>query len=486
MPPDATLANLAERLGIDYDGPVTVIDDVHHDSRGVRPGSLFVAIPGATADGHDHAPAAVEGGAVALVVERPLDLAVPQIVVENARRALPIVAAEVHGHPSRDLTVIGVTGTNGKTTVTHMIESIAHSAGLTPGIVGTIGARIDGDPVRLARTTPEASDLQRLLAAMRDRHVDLAALEVSSHALSLGRVDGVVFTVAAFTNLSHDHLDFHGDMEQYYRAKARLFTPERSRVAVVWVEDEWGRRLLDDSTVPVVTVGMEPTCDVAGSDIRVDPRGSHFTLTMRGVERRIRMPLPGRFNVANALIAAACADRAGVPFDEIATGLETLPPVPGRLEPVTANASFAVIVDYAHAPDPIAAVIDDVRSLGARRVIAVVGAGGDRDRAKRPLMGKAAATADLAVITSDNPRSEDPLEIIEAVTAPVVDLDHVVVEPDRRLAIRFALESAEPGDVVLVLGKGHEQGQEFADHTEPFDDRLVAAEELVRTTEARR
>jgi UDP-N-acetylmuramoyl-L-alanyl-D-glutamate--2,6-diaminopimelate ligase len=485
MPPDVSLADLAARLGVEYDGPVVMIDDVHHDSRSAGPGSLFVAIPGATSDGHDFAQGALTVGAAALVVERPLDVDAPQLVVDSARHALPILAAEVHGHPSRALTVVGVTGTNGKTTVTHMIESIARAAGRVPGIVGTIGARIDREDVPQARTTPESSDLQRLLATMRDRHVDIAAIEVSSHALSLGRVDGVMFSVAAFTNLTRDHLDFHHDMESYFRAKASLFTPERSCVAVVWVEDEWGRRLVDETSLDVRTVGMTADCDVAGSNVRVDTRSSRFDLTVHGETIVVTMPLPGRFNVANALVAAACAAEAGIGPGAIAAGLKALPPVPGRLEPVAGAQSFAVIVDYAHAPEPIAAVIAEVRALGAGRVIVVVGAGGDRDREKRPLMGAAASTADLVFVTSDNPRSEDPAAIIAAVMEGVDDADHVVIEPNRREAIERALRAARAGDVVLVLGKGHEQGQEFADHTEPFDDRVVAAEALVALREGR-
>ncbi|MDJ0960197.1 MAG: UDP-N-acetylmuramoyl-L-alanyl-D-glutamate--2,6-diaminopimelate ligase [Acidimicrobiia bacterium] len=477
MPPDVPLNELADRLGIAYHGPVVVVDDVHHDSRTAGPGSLFVAIPGAVVDGHDYAETAVAAGAVALVVERPLELDVPQLVVENARRALPVVAAEVHGHPSAELTVIGVTGTNGKTTVTYMLESIARAAGRVPGLVGTTGARIDGAPVPVTRTTPESSDLQRLLAAMRDRHVDIAALEVSSHALALGRVDGVSFAVSAFTNLSHDHLDFHVDMEDYYRAKASLFSANRSRVGIVWVEDDWGRRLVDEIETPVRTVGFSPGCDVQGANVRVDTVSSHFDITAGGSTASVAMPLPGRFNVANALIAAACAMEAGIPLEDVAAGLNDLPPVPGRLELVPGTGPFTVIVDYAHSPDAISEVIDEARAFGAARVIVVIGAGGDRDREKRPLMGEAAAAADLTIITTDNPRSEDPAAIVEQVASGAGSDEHIVIELDRRTAISSALGAAREGDVVLVLGKGHEQGQEFADHVEPFDDRAVVREE---------
>jgi UDP-N-acetylmuramoyl-L-alanyl-D-glutamate--2,6-diaminopimelate ligase len=485
MPPETPLTDLAARLGVEYDGPVVIVDDVHHDSRAARPGSMFVAIPGANVDGHDYAAAAVAAGAVALVVERPLGLEVPQLVVDSARRALPIVAAEVHGHPSESLTVIGVTGTNGKTTVTYMLEAIAGAAGRICGLVGTTGARIDGRAIPVARTTPESSDLQRLLADMRDRHVDIAALEVSSHALAMGRVDGVSFTVGAFTNLSQDHLDFHVDMEDYYRAKASLFEAGRTRIGIVWVEDEWGRRLVDEASVPVRTVGFGPGCDVRGGDVRVDTTSSRFTIAFGDDSVDVTMPLPGRFNVANALIAAACALEAGIELETIAAGLAGLPAVPGRLELVPGTGPFTVIVDYAHSPDAIEQIIAEARGFGAVRVIVIIGAGGDRDHGKRPMMGAAAAAADLTFITSDNPRSEDPDAIIAQLIAGVGSSDRVVVESDRRTAIRLALEAADRGDVVLVLGKGHEQGQEFGDRIEPFDDRAVVTEEWRRLETAR-
>jgi len=477
MPPDTPLTDLASRLGVTYDGPVVVVDDVHHDSRDAGPGSLFVAIPGSNVDGHDYAARAVAAGAVALVVERPLELDVPQLVVDSARRALPVVAAEVHGNPSEALTVVGVTGTNGKTTVTYMLESITRAAGRIPGLVGTTGARIDGDEVPIARTTPEASDLQRLLGAMRDRHVDLAALEVSSHALALGRVDSVSFAVSAFTNLSRDHLDFHVDMDDYYQAKASLFAADRTRTGIVWVEDEWGRRLADEADVPVRTVGFAEGCDVRGSRVRVDTVSSSFDIANDGATVSVTMPLPGRFNVANALVAAACALEADIDLEAIRNGLEQLPPVPGRLELVPGTGPLTVIVDYAHSPDAVSNVVAQAEEFGARRVIVVIGAGGDRDREKRPLMGAAAASADLTFITSDNPRSEDPSAIIEQLVRGAGAGSGITVGPDRRRAIAMALAAARDGDVVLVLGKGHEQGQEFVDHVEPFDDREVVREE---------
>ena len=295
--------------------------------------------------------------------------------------------------------------------------------------------------------------------------------------MALGRVDGVRFSVGAFTNLSHDHLDFHIDMEDYYNAKATLFDAERTRTGIVWVEDEWGRRLLEESDIPMRTVGFAEGCDIRGSNVRVDTSSSRFDISVGGATVSVAMPLPGRFNVANALIAAACALEAGIELDTVAAGLDTLPPVPGRLELVPGTGPFTVIVDYAHSPDAISEVIDQARDFGAERVLVVIGAGGDRDREKRPLMGKAAAEADRTFVTSDNPRSEDPAAIIQEVAAGAGDGPHITIELDRRTAIGMALEEAEEGDVVLVLGKGHEQGQEFADRVEPFDDR-----EVVRTS----
>jgi UDP-N-acetylmuramoyl-L-alanyl-D-glutamate--2,6-diaminopimelate ligase len=484
MPGDARsrpdLARLAAVVGgrVSGDGAV-VPDDVRHDSRSVGAGDLFVARRGARSDGHDFAAAAVERGAAALCVEHLLDLPVPQLVVADARRALPALAAEVHGHPAESLTVIGVTGTNGKTTVTYMLEAIVSAAGRRAGVVGTVGARIAGTPAALERTTPESSDLQRLLRAMVDAGVDVAALEVSSHALRLGRVDGIVFDVAAFTNLSQDHLDFHGTMEDYFATKATLFTPSRARRGVVCIDDDHGRRLAASATVPVTTVAVGAAGDVTATDVDLTPDGSTFVLGAGDGAATVRLPLAGSFNVANAAVAGAAAVAAGIDLETVRRGLEALPGVPGRFESVRAGQDFAVIVDYAHTPDAVASVITQARRLCDGRVIAVLGAGGDRDRAKRPAMGAALASADVAVVTSDNPRSEDPDAIIAAVLAGATgagDAAEIVVEPDRRSAIAVALGRARHGDVVLVLGKGHEQGQEFAAGSVPFDDREVAAQ----------
>jgi len=473
------LADVAARTqSVRLVGGDAAITDLDHDSRRVGPGVGFVAVPGATSDGHDFASTAVAAGAPALVVERPLDLAVPQLVVERVRPLMAALAAEVHGHPSLALVVIGVTGTNGKTTVTHMVEAIAGAAGRRTGLIGTVGARIGDNPEPLDHTTPEATELQRLLHQMVDAGVEVVAMEVSSHALALGRADEIVFDVVAFTNLSQDHLDFHVDMERYFAAKRSLFVSERAARAVVFVDDAWGRRLAGEITLPTWTVGFTPDRDVSATRTIATAAGTTMRIATPVGELTATVRLAGGFNAANALVAAACALAAGIPGGAVATGLAAMPPVPGRFEPVDGGQDFAVIVDYAHTPDAIAAVVAAVRPLTAGRVIAVGGAGGDRDRAKRPMMGAALAAADLAVLTSDNPRSEDPAGILAEVAAGVPPGATVVVEPDRRLAIRRALAAAATGDIVLVLGKGHETGQQIGATRIPFDDRKVAAAEL--------
>lgn len=475
-----TLRDVASALGSDFTGANVALADVHHDSREARAGSLFAAIVGAQADGHDHARGAVARGAAALLVERRLPLDVPQIVVTDSRAAMATAAAVVHGRPSQHLDIIGITGTNGKTTVAHMVEWIGRSAGKTTGLIGTLGARIGSRRVTLERTTPESSDVQRLLAEMVGASVGLVAMEVSSHALALSRVDEITYAVAAFTNLSRDHLDFHGDMDAYFAQKSRLFVPERADHAVIWVDDPWGARLARATQLPVVTVGFGKGSDVAAERLVTAAGKSSFTFHADGQSSAVTIPVPAAFNVANALVAAAACLEAGIEFDQVCAGLETLQPVPGRFEVVPGSWEFQVLVDYAHTPEAVATAIGEARRLTDGRVLAVVGAGGDRDPEKRPLMGAAAATADLAFVTSDNPRSEDPQAIIAAVVSGVGDRERLVVEPDRRAAIRAAVRSARADDIVLVLGKGHEQGQEFSDgRKEPFDDRVVAREEAM-------
>lgn len=453
--------------------------DVHMDSRAVTPGSLYVAISGSQADGHDFVDAAIERGAVALAVEDPSPTTLPYLVLEDTRAALGWMAAAVHRHPSHSLGTIGITGTNGKTTVAHMLAAIYSGPGRSAAVIGTVSANL-GNVDASPRTTPEASDLHRILRSLLDDRVTDVAIEVSSHAMVMGRINGVEFNRVAFTNLSQDHLDYHGTMEEYFAAKASLFHPQWAPDGVVWVDDPWGRRLVAESGIPVTTVGTHPGADVEIRYGEDTPSGSSFTLGIGGEPIEVRNSVAGRFNVANAAIALTCAYLDGLDLEESTAKLAAMPGVPGRYNTVENDLGLWVVVDYAHTPDAIAGVVEQSRHLSDGKIIAVVGAGGDRDREKRPLMGAAAATADLAVITTDNPRSEDPALILEQVAAGVPQGSSSVIVPDRRSAIRLALDQAEAGDVVLILGKGHETTQEFADRVVPFDDCAVAREELSR------
>jgi UDP-N-acetylmuramoyl-L-alanyl-D-glutamate--2,6-diaminopimelate ligase len=480
---------LGELDGFELTGdPDVEVDAITHDSRRVEPGACFACIPGARTDGHDHAPEAVARGAVALLVERPLPLAVPQARVPSVRAALGPLAATLYGHPSETMRVLGVTGTNGKTTTTYLLEAIGRRAGERVGVIGTVGARIAGETVATEHTTPEASDLQELLARMRDATVSTVAMEVSSHALEQHRVDGVQFAAVCFTNLSHEHLDYHGTLDAYFEAKARLFDPRRARSAAVNVDDPRGLELaarVRTTDLDLWTFAVDDeSADVTAETPSFAPDGTAFTLVDRRAGERValRLPLVGPFNLANALAAAATARAAGVPLAAIADGLAQPLVVPGRFERVDAGQPFAVLVDYAHTPDALGRVLAAARPLAGAggRVVCVFGCGGDRDPAKRPLMGAAvAAAADVAVLTSDNPRSEDPQAIADAVlpglaTGPAA----VTVELDRRVAIATALAAAAPGDVVVIAGKGHETGQTAGGRTRPFDDRVVARAEL--------
>ena len=455
-----------------------VIGDVVFDSREVRPGSLFCCVPGAIDDGHAYAAAAVEAGAAALLVERWLDdVAAPQVRVPSVREAMGAVAAVVFGDPAASLSMAGITGTNGKTTTTYLLESIWRAAGVRPGVIGTTGARVDGEPVPLARTTPEAPDLHRLLARMRAAGVDGVAMEVSSHALAQHRVGGVRFDAAAFTNLSQDHLDFHPSMEAYFAAKASLFTPARTACAVVNLDDAWGRRLLQNPAVPTTTYGLDPGADLRATDVSSTVEGLAFRVEDVAFRSRLR----GMFNVSNCLAAVALGRALGITLEVAAHGLAAVEGVPGRVEPIEEGQDFLVVVDYAHTPDSIRSVLQAARPLVSGRLIVVFGCGGDRDRAKRPLMGAAATSlADLTIVTSDNPRSEDPLAIVADIEPGAREGGgDFVVELDRRAAIGLAVERARPGDVVVIAGKGHEPYQEIGGDTVPFDDRQVAREALV-------
>jgi UDP-N-acetylmuramoyl-L-alanyl-D-glutamate--2,6-diaminopimelate ligase len=455
--------------------------DVVMNADDAHPGALFACVLGSRADGHEFAPDAVARGASALLVERWLELPVTQVRVASVRAAIGPVAAEVFARPADRMTVVGVTGTNGKTTTTYLLESVFRAARLRAGVIGTTGVRIDGDVTPFPRTTPEAPDLQRLLARMADAAVEAVAMEVSSHGLDQHRVDGVRFACAVFTNLSQDHLDYHPSMRAYLAAKARLFTPAMSAMGVVNADSPEGRTIaaLD---LPTITYGIDAEADVRATDVVPDAAGTRFRVGDVVIESRLR----GRFNVENCLAAFAAARAIGIDDRAAAEGIATLRGVPGRLEVVEAGQDFLVIVDYAHTPDGIRNVLRAARPLAPGRVIIVFGCGGDRDRAKRPRMGEAATSmADLTIVTSDNPRSEDPLSIIDQIEPGArAGGRPYEVEPDRRAAIARAIRLARTGDVVVIAGKGHETGQELADRTIPFDDRQVAAE-AVRSSGSR-
>jgi UDP-N-acetylmuramoyl-L-alanyl-D-glutamate--2,6-diaminopimelate ligase len=445
-------------------GAPTDVTDLAYDTGLVQPGALFFCVPGARADGHDFAQDAVERGAAALVVERPLEQQVPQLVVESSRAAMAAAADEFFERPTEELLLAGVTGTNGKTTTTFLLHSIFAAAGMRPGLIGTIESRVGGEVRPAVRTTPEAIDLQRTFRAMLDAEDRSCAMEATSHGSELGRLDRVRFKALAFTNLTQDHLDFHGSMDRYYEAKRRLFADaEPAPAAAVNIGDEWGRRLADElqrlDRAPLLTYGLTDDADI---------REHTFATRLRG-----------RFNVENVLAAVAVSQLLGVPEEAVQEGIERVPGVPGRFESIDEGQPFAVIVDYAHTPDSLENVLRTARDLSGGRVICVFGCGGDRDRGKRPQMGRVAGElADVPIVTSDNPRSEDPLAIIEEILAGVGK--EVDVEPDRRAAIEKAIGLARAEDVVVIAGKGHEQGQEFADRKVPFDDRQVARDALQR------
>jgi UDP-N-acetylmuramoyl-L-alanyl-D-glutamate--2,6-diaminopimelate ligase len=460
------------------DGSVEVTG-LAYDSRKAGPGTLFFCVPGEKADGHEFAPAVVEAGAAALVVERELDVDVPQAVVADARVAMAPLAARFEGDPTGRLRVVGVTGTNGKTTTAFLIREILGAAGITCGLLGTVKQVVGGAEEEVVRTTPEAIDLQATFSRMLAAGDRACAMEVSSHAMSLHRADAIQFEVALFTNLTQDHLDFHADMEDYFGAKRGLFEAGPG-TAIANVDDPYGRRLAAE--FECVTFSAEAgEADYVATGVRFDAAGAEFTVGMpEGEQIEVRTGLPGHFNVANALGAFAAARALGVEPETAAAGLARAGRVPGRFEPIDEGQGFTVLVDYAHTPDSLENVLRAARRLTEGRLISVFGAGGDRDRDKRPKMGRAGAElSDLTVITSDNPRSEDPGEIVAEVVAGAGSAAGLEVVVDRREAIGLALGRARPGDTVVIAGKGHEQGQEFEGGRKvPFDDREVAREEL--------
>jgi UDP-N-acetylmuramoyl-L-alanyl-D-glutamate--2,6-diaminopimelate ligase len=475
---DALLAGASEVNRVVGDGSVEVAD-LAYDSRKAGPGTLFFCVAGEKVDGHDFAAQVVEAGAAALVVERELGVGVPEVVVADARAAMATLAAKFWGDPTAELRVVGVTGTNGKTTTAFLVREILEGAGVSCGLLGTVKQVVGGVEEEVERTTPEAIELQAIFRRMLAEGDRACAMEVSSHALSLHRADAIHFEVALFTNLTQDHLDFHADMEDYFAAKRKLFEAGPG-TAIVNVDDPYGRRLAEE--LDCVTFSAEGAeADYGARDVSFDSSGAEFTVGLpSGREIAVRTGLPGHFNVANALGAFAAAEALGVEPETAAAGLARAARVPGRFEPIDEGQEFAVLVDYAHTPDSVENALRAARRLTSGRLISVFGAGGDRDRDKRPKMGRAGAElSDLVVITSDNPRSEDPDSIVAEVAAGASTAQELEVEPDRRAAIALALSRAAPGDTVVIAGKGHEQGQEFAGGRKiPFDDREVAREEL--------
>lgn len=496
-----SLASLCDHLGVPSAGPVSGAEvwltGVAHASQSVQAGDLYAALPGVRTHGARFAGDAAERGAVAVLtdaggVELAQETGVPTLVVDDPRALLGDAAAFVYGFPARDMTVVGVTGTNGKTTVTSLLHAVLTDVHGACGLVGTIETRLGDVVVPSVRTTPEASDLQAILATMRERGITACALEVSSHALALGRVGGLVVDVAGFTNLSTDHLDFHPDMEHYFATKASLFTPARSRRGVVVVDDGWGRRLAALARVPVRTVAADPddpdapqvaaaTWSVSG--IEPDAAGSRALLRAPdGVRHDLRVPMPGLVNVANAALTVALAVECGIDPAVAVAALAHAPMVPGRMELVSAGQRPVVVVDYAHSPDALARALATLRASSPSPLVVVIGAGGDRDRGKRGPMGAVAAQgADVVVVTDDNPRSEDPAGIRAAVLAGAGSVPgaRVTEVAGRAEAIEVGLALAGQG-TLLVAGKGHEQGQEADGAVEPFDDRDVARSVLAR------
>ncbi|MFC5151441.1 UDP-N-acetylmuramoyl-L-alanyl-D-glutamate--2,6-diaminopimelate ligase [Streptomyces amakusaensis] len=492
-PHPTPLGDLAARLGVKNpaaDG--ATVTGITHDSRAVRPGDVYAALPGARLHGADFVAQAAGLGAAAVLTdpagaERAAATGLPVLVTGDPRGRMGELAAEIYGRPGERLLQIGITGTSGKTTTAYLMEGGLRAAGRTTGLIGTVETRIGEESLKSERTTPEATDLQALFAVMNERGVEAVAMEVSSHALVLGRVDGCVFDIAVFNNLSPEHMEFHSGMEDYFQAKAQLFTPARSRRGVVNLDDAYGRRLAAEASVPVVTFSAEghPDADWRAEEVEVGSQGSSFTVVGPAGERvSARAPLPGPFNVANTLAAVVTLAVAGVAPQTAADGIAAVPGVPGRLERVDEGQPYLAVVDYAHKTDAVESVLRSLRKVTKGRVHIVLGCGGDRDTTKRGPMGAAAARlADTAVLTSDNPRSEDPLAILAAMLAgaaevPVHERGDVLVEADRAAAVRAAVARAEPGDTVLIAGKGHEQGQDIAGVVRPFDDRQVLREAI--------
>lgn len=467
---------------IDVVGDLNIdVDDMNYDSRRVTPNSVFFCIDGFKVDGHDFAVDAVRGGAKVLVLEKDVEVSegVTKVFVEDSRLAMALMSANFFGRPAEEMKMIGITGTNGKTSITYLLKSILEKSGFKVGLVGTITNMIGNRIIESERTTPESLDLQCLLRQMADEGVDIVVMEVSSHSLSLKRVGGCKFDIGVFTNLSQEHLDFHGTLENYRAAKEKLF--ENSEISVINIDDENGKIIAKNIDGEIIPYGISNgNCKVYARDIDITPRGASFNLHLPDKNLRISLNIPGIFSVYNSLAAGAVAHVLNIDGYAIKSGLESVYGISGRFELLDTDTDYSVIIDYAHTPDGLENILETARSITAKRLITLFGCGGDRDREKRPIMGKVAGKySDLCIITSDNPRTEDPMAIIEDIIPGVVEsrCPYVVIE-NRRKAIEYALSEAKEGDLIILAGKGHENYQILGDKTIHFDEREVVAELL--------
>lgn len=473
------LSELARPTRHELIGRDAEVKEIVYNSRKVEEGDVFCCIVGTFADGHKYAQQAVDAGAAALVVERKLDIDVPQILVEDTRIAMAEMAAAYYGYPSREMQMIGVTGTNGKTSTTYMLKAIAERMGKKVGLIGTIRNMIGDIIIDTERTTPESVDLQRILRQMKDEKVDVVIMEVSSHSLDQKRVHGIEYDVGEFTNLTQDHLDYHKTFENYFNAKKLLF--KQSRMAVINKDDPYANRMMEGLDIPVMTFGIREKADVTASEIDITTRGVQFDFNYKNITSRFNVPIPGLFSVFNAIGAATVALSLGWNLDSIKYGLEHMMSVSGRLEPLpTGKNEFTVLLDYAHTPDALENVLKTVKGFATGRIVTLFGCGGDRDHAKRPIMGEIAGRfSDFAIVTSDNPRTENPMDIINSIVEGVKKsgCEYVVIE-NRREAIEYALKNARKNDVIILAGKGHENYQEINGGKHHFDEKEIVAEIL--------
>ncbi len=470
--------------------PNEVVEGIAYRSDRVQPKDAFFCIVGMNSDGHTYAQDAINRGANVLAVERKVYLAdatdITEVVVNDTRKAMAVCADNFYDHPSASFQLVGVTGTNGKTTTTYLVEHIAQAAGKRTGVIGTVGVRIGNTQEKSEHTTPESPDLQRTFALMRDEHCEVVAMEVSSHALDLERTWKTQFAVTAFSNLTQDHLDYHHTFEAYFEAKARLFSKDYPAKRVICIDDAWGKKLLARCVAAednIVTTGFDPSAQIHPVSVEYAPTHTALTLEVRGRQVSFDYPLVGKFNVENVMCAFGIGLQLGYSVETIVAALEEAPQIPGRLERVgdAQKTGVAVFVDYAHTPDALDNALSTIIDLTPGRTICVFGCGGDRDASKRPIMGNSALAADVAIVTSDNPRTEDPLAIIDDIVSGMSHgQDHYTVEPDRRSAIAHAIAIANPGDSILIAGKGHEDYQIVGDQVLSFDDRVVAGEELTK------